>query len=149
MQSSLQSKMEADHLVAAGNLRIRYALDKASTNIMLADNDGLIVYCNEAVLVMLRGAESDIRKELPETHLSTLEDIAGLIEAQPDGSPGFLLNNGYANIFYVEGKNGEVFAVAVRWRSVRRRWYVDDWELDEHGYWCAGYQVLCPGNAAL
>lgn len=51
--------------MAATNLRVRNALDKASTNIMLADNDGQIVYCNEAVLVMLRGAESDIRKELP------------------------------------------------------------------------------------
>ena len=65
MQTSLLAKIKADAEVAATNLRVRNALDKASTNIMLADNDGLIVYCNEAVLVMLRGAESDIRKELP------------------------------------------------------------------------------------
>ena len=32
---------------------------------MLADTDGQIVYCNEAVINMLRNAERDIRKELP------------------------------------------------------------------------------------
>ncbi|MBP6975318.1 MAG: hypothetical protein KBB51_00650, partial [Candidatus Moranbacteria bacterium] len=78
-----------------------------------------------------------------------LEDIAGLIEAQPGGKSGFLLNNGYANIFYVEGKNGEVFAVRVGWRSVDREWSVGGWGLGERGDWDAGRQVLCPGNAAL
>uniref|UniRef100_UPI0035B1D598 HAMP domain-containing protein n=1 Tax=Zoogloea sp. TaxID=49181 RepID=UPI0035B1D598 len=65
MQASLLAKIEADNEVAATNLRVRNALDKASTNIMLADNDGQIVYCNAAVLAMLRKAEADIRKELP------------------------------------------------------------------------------------
>jgi hypothetical protein len=102
-----------------------------------------------ALLLKANAYDKDIRKELPETHLSTLEDIAGLIEAQPDGSPGFLLNNGYANIFYVEGKNGEVFAVRVHWYSDYREWIVHDWKLDEFGDWGAGRQVLCPGNAAL
>ena len=103
------------------------------------------------VVLLLKGNayNKNIRKELPETHLSTPEDIAGLIEAQPVGKSGFLLNNGYANIFYVEGKNGEVFAVDVYWRAGRRKWDVRDWKLDENGKWNAGYQVLCPGNAVL
>ena len=65
MQTSLLAKIKADAEVAATNLRVRNALDRASTNIMLADNDGHIVYCNDAVLGMLRSAESDIRKDLP------------------------------------------------------------------------------------
>lgn len=92
--------------------------------------------------------DKDICKELPETHLSTLEDIAGLIEAQLNGKSGFLLSNGYGNIFYVEGKNGEVFAVGVRWLFVDHKWEVCGWQLDR-GRWFAGYRVLCPGNAAL
>lgn len=44
-----QPSAGADAEVAATNLRVRNALDKASTNIMLADNDGQIVYQNEAV----------------------------------------------------------------------------------------------------
>ncbi|MBP5993801.1 MAG: hypothetical protein KA731_02725 [Candidatus Moranbacteria bacterium] len=102
-----------------------------------------------ASLLKANASDGDIRKELPETHLSTLEGIAGLIEAQPNGKSGFLLNNGYANIFYVEGKNGEVFAVGVRWDSGRRRWRVRNWELGGFGDWDADRQVLCPGTAAL
>lgn len=102
-----------------------------------------------ASLLKANAYDKDIRKELPENHLSTLEDIADLIEAQPNGKSGFLLNNGYANIFYVEGKNGEVFAVFVLWSSVNREWLVDDWRLGVGGGWDADNQVLCPGNAAL
>ena len=102
-----------------------------------------------ASLLKANAYDMDIRKELPETHLSTLEDIAGLIEAQPNGKSGLLLNNGYANIFYVEGKNGEVFAVNVDWGSGNREWNVRGWELGEIGNWNAGRQVLCPGNAVL
>ena len=102
-----------------------------------------------ASLLKANAYDKDIRKELPENHLSTLEDIAGLIEAQRSGKSGFLLNNGYANIFYVEGKNGEVFAVGVGWVSVSRQWLVGGWRLGEDGEWDADSQVLCPGNAAL
>ncbi len=102
-----------------------------------------------ASLLKANAYDKDIRKELPESHLSTLEDIAGLIEAQRSGKSGFLLNNGYVNIFYVEDKNGEVFAVNVRWFSVDRRWFVHDWKLGGFGKWGAGSRVLCPGNAAL
>lgn len=103
-----------------------------------------------ASLLKANAHNKDIRSELPETHLSALEDIAGLIEAQPNGKSGLLLNNVYANIFYVEGKNGEVFVVDVDWDSDGRRWIVDDWPLDGGlGDWRAGSRVLCPGNAAL
>lgn len=102
-----------------------------------------------ASLLKANAYDKDICKELPEEYLSTLEDIAGLIEAQPNGKSGLLLNNGYANIFYVEGKNGEVFAVNVYWGSGYCQWYVYVWKLDGAGYWCADCQVLCPGTATL
>ncbi|WP_214454171.1 PAS domain-containing protein, partial [Aeromonas dhakensis] len=47
------------------NLRVRKALDGASTNVMIADTNLNIVYMNEAVLAMLGLAELDIRKDLP------------------------------------------------------------------------------------
>ncbi|WP_346286532.1 methyl-accepting chemotaxis protein [Zoogloea sp.] len=65
MQASLLARLTAEHEAAAANQRIRNALDRASTNIMLADNDGRIVYCNDAVLAMMSAAETDIRKDLP------------------------------------------------------------------------------------
>lgn len=91
----------------------------------------------------------DIRKELPETHLSTLEDIAGFIEVQPNGKEGFLLTNGYVNLFYVMGKEGVVIVVDIYWSAECRGWDVRGWNLDEGGRWLAGYQVLCPGTASL
>lgn len=102
-----------------------------------------------ASLLKKNACDTDIRKELPENHLSTLEDIAGFIEAQLNGKSDLLLNNGWANIFYVEGKNGEVFAVSVRWHSDFRDWNVLDWKLDELGEWSTGRQVLCLGTVAL
>ncbi|MBS0347136.1 MAG: HAMP domain-containing protein, partial [Proteobacteria bacterium] len=73
MQASLKARLLAEHEVAEANLRVRNALDKASTNIMLADNDGQIVYCNDAVIGMLRDAEADIRRDLPSF------SVAGLV----------------------------------------------------------------------
>jgi len=46
--------------------RIKVALDNVSSNVMLADNDGNIIYCNDAVLDMMRNAQEDIREQLPE-----------------------------------------------------------------------------------
>ena len=47
------------------NLRIRNALDNVTTNVMIADNDGIIRYMNRSVSAMLINAEADVRKELP------------------------------------------------------------------------------------
>ncbi|MFW1678015.1 methyl-accepting chemotaxis protein [Pontibacter sp. JAM-7] len=46
--------------------RIKVALDNVSSNVMMATPDGEIIYCNEAVVEMMRIAESDIREQLPE-----------------------------------------------------------------------------------
>jgi len=45
--------------------RIKVALDKVSSNIMLADARGEIIYANDAVINMMRVAQEDIREQLP------------------------------------------------------------------------------------
>ncbi|EGV33405.1 methyl-accepting chemotaxis sensory transducer with Cache sensor [Thiorhodococcus drewsii AZ1] len=65
MQGSLDERTRSDARIAAETLRIKRALDKASTNMMVSDPKGTIVYVNEAVVSMMRTAESDIRKDLP------------------------------------------------------------------------------------
>lgn len=52
--------------------RIKVALDNVSSNVMLADNDGEIIYCNDAVLDMMRNAQEDIREKLPEFNAETI-----------------------------------------------------------------------------
>lgn len=75
------------------------------------------------------------------SHASTLDQIAAKIDLQPNGEDGELLNNGYANIFYVL-VNGVLFAVDVVWFSDHREWHVNDWHLDEYGSWDAGGRVF-------
>jgi methyl-accepting chemotaxis protein len=65
MQADLKARTEAERKVANEALRIKVALDVASNSVMVADPDGVIVYCNTAVLEMMRVAEADIRKDLP------------------------------------------------------------------------------------
>lgn len=46
-------------------IRVRRALDEVSASVMIADADGVIRYCNKSVNTMLRIAEADLRKALP------------------------------------------------------------------------------------
>ncbi len=65
MQKQLRERLEADARVNNENLRVKVALDVTSTNVMIADPDGKIIYCNKAVIEMMRQAEADLRRDLP------------------------------------------------------------------------------------
>ena len=65
MQADLKTRIDHDRQVADESLRVKVALDVTSNSVMVADPVGNIVYCNAAVLEMMRHAEDDLRKELP------------------------------------------------------------------------------------
>jgi len=48
------------------NARIKNALDKCSTNVMIADTQNHIVYMNETVTAMMQRNEGELRKTLPQ-----------------------------------------------------------------------------------
>lgn len=52
--------------------RIRFALDSVQANVMMADENGQIIYCNDTVLSMFKDAESDIRNVLPNFNANNL-----------------------------------------------------------------------------
>ncbi len=54
------------------NLRIKVALDNVESSVMLADNNGLIIYTNNSVTKMMKNAEEDILKQLPNFDSSKL-----------------------------------------------------------------------------
>jgi len=97
--------------------------------------------------------DKKIRAELQQGHTfidasNFCAHLAGLIKRQLDGCSGSLLINGQANIFYVIGvKNGEVFAVSVRWYAGSRRWGVDAYALAGL-QWDAGCRVFSRTAAA-
>jgi methyl-accepting chemotaxis protein len=66
MQTSLRERNEADQKALTETLRVRRALDSCSTNVMIADADGKIVYLNNSVTKMLKGNEAELRKALPQ-----------------------------------------------------------------------------------
>ena len=66
MQKTLHERLDQERRIATENLRVKVALDVTSNNVMVADPDGKIIYCNGAVLEMMRRAERDIRKQLPD-----------------------------------------------------------------------------------
>ena len=52
--------------IASENLRIRNALDKCSTNVMIANASNVIIYMNETVTAMMQRNEAELRKALPQ-----------------------------------------------------------------------------------
>jgi hypothetical protein len=68
--------------------------------------------------------DSPIRTELGERERTAIAWMIQLIEAQKNGEKGVLLTNGCANIFYIVGKDGNVWAVDAYWDSCSHYWRV-------------------------
>ncbi|MCF7967199.1 MAG: Tar ligand binding domain-containing protein [Methylobacter tundripaludum] len=67
---SMQTRLGFDVLearrIADENLLVKNALDNVSTGVIIADNNGEIIYVNKSVSDMLSKAEQGIRKKLPD-----------------------------------------------------------------------------------
>ncbi len=79
----------------------------------------------------------------------TLDQIATIINKQSNGEFGELLTNGFSNLFYVYGKDNQLFVVDVHWFAGHREWRVHAWELDEFGRWDAGRRVFRNSTSKL
>ena len=71
MTEELQMR-DNEQRLAAENLRVKIALDNVSTGVMITDKDRNIVYANKSVSGMLKVAEADIRKQLPDFNAERL-----------------------------------------------------------------------------
>lgn len=71
---------------------------------------------------------------------TTLTEMFSLMEKQKNGEDGVLLNNGYANIFYIRDQNGVLRAVCVGW--VGDGWFVFALSVGSPGRWGGGLQVF-------
>src|SRR6185312_13592172 len=65
MQDKLRGQIENERAVAAENSRIRHALDKASTCVVLADAGHRIIYLNDAAQTTFERHAAEIRAYLP------------------------------------------------------------------------------------
>jgi hypothetical protein len=89
--------------------------------------------------------DSAIVKELGWPNQFTVGEFAAIIRdlltKQPNGEDGTLLNNGYANIFYVQLEDSRMVAVDVRWHSDIRGWGLNAIGLDDFR-WFDGFCVF-------
>jgi methyl-accepting chemotaxis protein len=65
MQEKLRGQIENERAVAAENSRIRHALDKATTCVVLADAEHRIIYLNDAAQATFERNAAEIRSALP------------------------------------------------------------------------------------
>ena len=65
MQEKLRAQIENERAVAAENSRVRHALDKASTCVVLADAEHRIIYLNDAARTTFEQQAAEIRSALP------------------------------------------------------------------------------------
>jgi methyl-accepting chemotaxis protein len=65
MQGKLRQQIETERAQAAENARIRQALDKVSTNVVLADAAHRVIYLNETAEATFARTQFEIRKSLP------------------------------------------------------------------------------------
>jgi methyl-accepting chemotaxis protein len=72
MQQNLRGQIENERAVAAENSRIRHALDKASTCVVLADSQHRIIYFNDAAQATFERHAAQIRSSLPSSDPSHL-----------------------------------------------------------------------------
>jgi len=79
--------------VAAENLRIKNALDKVESNVMLADANLNIVYMNETVTAMMSRNEAELKKVLPQFDARKLIGAnIDLFHKNPSHQRGLLAN---------------------------------------------------------
>ncbi len=65
MQNKLRAQIETERAVAAESSRIRHALDKASSAVLLADADHRVIYLNDTAVALFTQARDEIRRSLP------------------------------------------------------------------------------------
>ena len=99
---------DAELKAAGENLRIRNALDKCSTNVMIADASNHIIYMNETVTAMMQRNESELRKTLPQFNANKLVgELIDVLHKNPAHQRGML--SSMSGTFRTQMKVGDLY----------------------------------------
>jgi len=86
MQQKLRTQIEHERLVAAENARVRQALDKVSTSVVLADGQQRIIYLNDTASAAFARTQHEIRRSLPDFDVQRLRGASlEALSADPAG----------------------------------------------------------------
>jgi hypothetical protein len=72
----------------------------------------------------------------------TLAAAFAFLQHQPKGEAGFLQTNGYANLFYMRDKKGELCAIRISWTS--QGWEFDAIPVADPLAWIGEHVIICP-----
>ncbi len=116
---------------ASENLRIKSALDNCQANVMVADVDLTIIYMNDTMIDMMRTAESDIKKDLP--NLDTDKLLGTNIDTfhkSPAHQRGLLANlkEPYSATIEVGGRTFNLIASPINDEKGERLGTVVEWD---------------------
>jgi len=130
---------EVDTSAKAG-VKISYLSDNFKAHFLAKSEQN--VPATELKIYRLREASRDvpILVELGDNHETTLAYIWELLKKQPNGEDGVLLQNSYANIFYVSGTDDILWAVSVYW--IVDGWRVESESIGSPGRWRVGIRVF-------
>lgn len=128
---ALGMRISAAQRGGATDGRIKAALDATRTNVMIADENLNIIYLNGTVQEMMRNAESDIRKDLPNFSVANLlgTNIDGF-HKNPAHQRGLLggLNKTFTSKLSLGGRTFRIIANPIRDASGRHTGTVVEWE---------------------
>ncbi|WP_020593096.1 methyl-accepting chemotaxis protein [Kiloniella laminariae] len=116
---------------AVDNIRIKSALDSCQANVMVADVDLNIIYMNETMVAMMKNAESDIKRDLP--NLDTNKLIGTNIDTfhkNPAHQRGMLskLSSVYKTRIEVGGRTFGLIAAPINDEKGNRLGTVVEWD---------------------
>lgn len=127
----LRERIEREAKAKENALRIQLALDKTSTNVMVADENHHIIYINEALTAFFREAQNEIRRQLPQFDLSTLIGSSiDLFHDDPAHQRSYLdsMRTTFKSSFLLGGRNINFIANPVLDENGRRVGTVAEWK---------------------
>ncbi len=130
MQTNLGERLAEEQRQAGENLRIRQALDRVTSYVMLADAKNTIIYMNESLAGMFQTYAADIRKQLPTFDPNRLVGMSiDSFHARPSHQQGQLaeLQGTQSSTMELGGRSLKIMASPVRDAGGTRLGTVVEW----------------------
>lgn len=132
---AMKDNLESANIGWTGDNFKRVMLDKIEENVPAGEVN---IYRLEK-----DSLDPEIMAEMgPEKRVTYLAHFIERIKKQSKGQPGSLKVDGSVNVAYIEGTDGNVWAVCALWRSRCRDWLVEAHSVVSRIGWGAGRQFL-------
>lgn len=101
---------------------------------------GIVATVIKAYKLLVSSLDPEIMTAIGKDRVISLAHLAELLKAQDHGQEGFLLVNGWSNIFYIEDVDGVTCAVHARWLG--DGWSVEAYSVGHPDGWLGGLRVF-------